>query len=633
MHFGFFVTVHAGQIEFRLFGDREAGRPPLVTLARRGDCCLALMGRLDYQDELRAQMGDGKQSVRADDDGALALAAYERWGEEAIGRLEGEFSLVLYDVRQDLLLAARDPQGGYPLFWTTDRGVIALASSLRPILDLLPQRSLNPEFFAEYQMLPVPAFQEVPCEASAYQGIHRLRGGTVLRIAISTRKASQRVYWNWLDKVEDPGTDDMEPIAEELAHRLRLAVRQRLRGRVAAHFSGGMDSTAVALIARDLLLSEGKAPLDAISLVFERLGSLVKETAYIESALCGQPGIEAHRIPADSVLDYDIFDEAPPHEEPFAGLRGLARDKAMADKAAEIGADTILTGVGADDMFDMLPYHIAELLRLGRIGQAWREARRWAAATNSSPWLFISRFGLGSLVPARLRAGLRGLLRGGSAGPKNLGEGTVAPGVRPEFAGAPALRARGVRNLREIFGACRPVSLSMALSALRAIHGDGPRWFLAGPHGIMLSHPFFDWRVVRLGLGVQARFRQEPGKQKPLLVHALRDVLPQEILTRRRKGHYNEAYFTGLSRNLPALETMIFEAPDELGMLHKPSLIHHLRQTSLGIESCAAGSARLDLTLSLVKWLSMRNRWETLPLEPPAQTVCIPRRQEERAGS
>ena len=162
MHFGFFVTVHAGQIEFRLFGDREAGRPPLVTLARRGDCCLALMGRLDYQDDLRAQMGDGKQSVRADDDGALALAAYERWGEEAIGRLEGEFSLVLYDARQDLLLAARDPQGGYPLFWTTDRGVIALASSLRPILDLLPQRSLNPEFLAEYQMLPVPAFQEVP---------------------------------------------------------------------------------------------------------------------------------------------------------------------------------------------------------------------------------------------------------------------------------------------------------------------------------------------------------------------------------------------------------------------------------------------------------------------------------------
>jgi asparagine synthase (glutamine-hydrolysing) len=305
----------------------------------------------------------------------------------------------------------------------------------------------------------------------------------------------------------------------------------------------------------------------------------------------------------------------------------------MADTAAQVGADTILTGVGADDMLDVLPFHIAELIRRGRIGHAWREARRWATATNSSPWLFIYQFGLVNLVPARLRAGLRALLRGGSAGLRNLGEGTVAPWVRPEFARTHGMWARGVRNLREIFGACRPVSLSLALSSLRAIHGDGPRWFLAAPHGILLSHPFFDVRVVRMGLGIQARFRQEPGKPKPLLVHALRDVLPKEIRTRRRKGHYNEAYFTGLSRNLPALETMIHKAPDDFGLLDKQSLVQHLRQTSLGIEHCAAGSMRLDLTLSLVKWLSMRKQWETLPLEPPAQTVCLPRRQMERAGS
>src|SRR5207245_2293083 len=97
------------------------------------------------------------------------------------------------------------------------------------------------------------------------------------------------------------------------------------------------------------------------------------------------------------------------------------------------------------------------------------------------------------------------------------------------------------------------------------------------------AHPFFDPRVVCLGLGIQASLTPEPGRLKPVLAEAMRGVLPDTIRTRRSKGHFNEVYYLGLSRNLPALEAMIRQAAcDDLGVLNKDVLIHSLQKAALG---------------------------------------------------
>ena len=67
---------------------------------------------------------------------------------------------------------------------------------------------------------------------------------------------------------------------------------------------------------------------------------------------------------------------------------------------------------------------------------------------------------------------------------------------------------------------------------------------------MMLTHPFLDPRVFSLGLGTLSRVRPQPGAQKPILAAAMRGILPECILNRPGKGHFNEAYYMGLSRNL-----------------------------------------------------------------------------------
>src|SRR5262249_17024154 len=202
----------------------------------------------------------------------------------------------------------------------------------------------------------------------------------------------------------DPGTDDIARLGEQFLDLLQGAVRTRVRGTTASHLSGGMDSTSVALIARDCL--EGREPLHTLSLVYHRLPLLARERPYVESAL-GEPGLAPHRINGDEVLDFDKFDTAPAHDEPCPGLMRLcAPHQALTGAAAQAGVATIMTGMGADDLFDMQPFHLTDLLRGGRLWAAWSEASRWARAWNCNVWELLGPNGCANLLPGWMRMGV-----------------------------------------------------------------------------------------------------------------------------------------------------------------------------------------------------------------------------------
>ena len=130
----------------------------------------------------------------------------------------------------------------------------------------------------------------------------------------------------------------------------------------------------------------------------------------------------------------------------------------------------------------------------------------------------------------------------------------------------------------------------------------------------MLSHPFMDPRILSLALGVRLRCRPDADEQKPLLTRAMRDVLPDQIRRRRGKVNFNELYYRGLARNLPALEDLIRTSRiGEFDVIDRNILLDCLRQTALGCETSASRGASLNLTLSLLTWLSIREK------TPPCQ--------------
>lgn len=612
---GFNVFIRGGEAEFDVRDHGLADRPRLVTQAAIADVRAVLMGRLYYRKELGAALNltASELSHRSNDnDAALALAVYRKRGLEGLERLEGDFALVIWDAGAQRLITMRDPTGGYPIFHTMQRGTVAAGTHMGPLLDMLPSRTLNREYLADYLMLSVIPVEESADRRTAYQGVQRVLPGSIVVLHPATDKVEQRRYWNWLDRRLDPGTDDVEELGEKYLALLRDAVRTRLRGRVASHVSGGMDSTAVALIARDCL--KGREPVHALSLVYERFPYLARERPYVESALA-EPGLVPHRINGDNVLTFDGTETVPAHDEPFPGLMRLwPTDCALLGAAAKEGVATVMTGDGADDICAMEPFHLTELLRSGRVLAAYHEASRWARHHDQNIWQVLGPCGVDNLLPAWMRMGVGSWLRGGYASGGRSTEWNIPPWVRRDFARRMDLRGRGLDNLRTTFYACRPVGLSIALWGMRLYYNTFSRLHLAAPQGLMLTHPYLDPRVFSLGLGILSRFRPQPGVQKPILRAAMRGILPECILNRPGKGHFNEVFFSGLARNARSLETLIEQAPAGVEeFLDKGTLMDFLQRAALGNAPDARAVISLNSTLALLLWLGLQQREKCQP--------------------
>ena len=609
---GFYTLSDGHHAELRLAGREQANG--LLSTCAAGDHAVVLLGRIHYREDLMARIGLGVENLDSLDDAALVLAAYRARGSKGLTLLEGNFSLVIWDERRKILIGLRDPMGGYPLYWAQRQGQTALGTSLLGLSRWAQADSIDREYLAEYLMIPCFGQNEPECTNTVYEGIQRVRPGTLVTVPFPSGRVEEQVYWHWLDRLDDPGTDKLEAVAQGYLSRLRDAVRQGMRGTTAAHLSGGMDSTSVYMLALDLL-QEGQGPLHTISLVYDQMRVLAKERPLIEELTRNRARLTPHHILGDDLLNFDGQIEPPYHDEPWPALSTIEVEQARVDVASRHGVVSVLTGHGADEMVDMGPYHIADLLRRGRWLRAWGEACQVARAENASVWSIFYPFGAMNLMPLAIREGPGPWLHNGYTDWDRMDDASIAPWFLPGFARKHRLRERGIASLRRTFHACRPTVLSVALSKILGRTGDLGRWYLSTPRGIHVTHPFLDPRLLCYCLGMHARMSPPPRTTpKPVLADAMRGILPENIRTRPKAGFFNEPYFRGMAKHLQSLQSLVHLARvEEFELLDKEVLIQCLQRSALGIGNKRIQLDRVNLTLSFLKWLSMRETWRRLP--------------------
>lgn len=589
--------------QFRLFESHksDATRPPLVTFARdhQSGTAAVLLGHLCYQDEILSKLPQS-MTQSCTSDAAIALAIYRYIGRKGLEELEGEFSVVVWDGALRQLFALRDPLGSWPLFWRVLRTGVAVSTSLRPLRDLLPDTSLDLDFMAQFIMCPSQGV-ELPTERTPFNEIKRVLPGTMLTIS-STGQVESHRWWDWTSSLSGNDSVTLEEAGEQYAQLFKQAVLQRVqRGRIAAHLSGGMDSSSVVCVARDWMLSGiGEPHLHTMSSVYKR-PTLVGERAYAQMVIEQGGPVEAHFIEADEALDFLWFSEnIPYHDEPYAGLVRLGMEKLLIDTAHQLGADTILTGLGSDELLAAKGLRIADLLRRGQWLAALNEASRLAQASNQGVGSILYRCGIEPAWPILMRDGIGPFLRHGFGRWPNLGTFSIPPWVLPEFARSYKMQSIGIENARRIYGS--PAELSVDLCAIQGSVGDWSGWYLAAPRGMHNSHPFRDSRLLSFCLGLPRAVKEIPGMPKPVLQTAMQGVLPETIRTRRDKKSFNDIYWLGLSKHLPQLEAMVRTSQiNDLGVFDADQLIQVMRQAAVGIGNVPA-SCRINPTLALIAW-------------------------------
>lgn len=611
MQTGVILICEPARDEIHCFEANGKGRPACLSFVQNSDGWVLFWGSLFYHHSPRHQ-----PSAHCDTAAAVVWNRFTEKGLHGLAALEGEFVFVLRDRQRNRTVAMRDPMGSYPLFWSLNNDKLIVGTALNRIQHQLSSAALNPTYVAAFFASPSP-FNELPSHQCAVERVQRVLPGTMIVFDHGAWRMQERCCWNWRDHLIKPRGGEGADAGAMYLETLKAAVAHRLGAATAAHCSGGMDSSAVALLAGELLRHPPKPKkLTTISLVYNQLRELAVDTPYLELALAAGGGDFApHILRADAILDFDGFVDAPAHDEPYPGLWRLGLDRATIAAAADHDADTLLTGLGADEVFDQQPFHLADLLKQNHLRQAWREATRWALADTCNPWEFMIACGWHPAVAADdhwlARVGRR---LGGN------GQMRLPDWLQPAFVKRYDLQDRLHGNLRSIYGGGPTTSLSITLDAIQARRGDFNRWYLGLPMGVRISHPFLDPRVVVQGLALTGGRAPQPGRMKPLLADAMKNILPLPIIERRRKGHFNEVYYQGLARHEEALQELVAHADIE-PFIDKQKLSAAISLAALGglgVSQCR----HLNLALCFTEWLGHgRPSANRMRSHPPTELV------------
>ncbi|MEA3035737.1 MAG: hypothetical protein QOH04_1502 [Sphingomonadales bacterium] len=506
--------------------------------AANGRLALVADVRLDNRGEIEAALGLGGEAARRTSDAALLLAALERWEEEALDRLVGDFAFALWDGKRRRLLLGRDYAGQRPLHFHRGPGFVAFASMPKGLhaLPEIPYR-LNQE-----AALGFLALMPENGPATLFEGVDRVEPGQI--VAITSGGLAPRKYWQpRVDPIALKSPGDYQAAMRE---RIDLAVAACLRGagdRVGAHLSAGLDSSAVAATAAMLL-----RPSDGRVVAYTAVpregydGPFVANTIGDEGALAAataamHPNIDHVLVRTTGRTPLDHLDrQFLLYERPVLNLCNATWADAINDDARARGLNVLLTGQMGNMSFSYAGMeHLPELLARGRLLRL--AATAFALFRGGTRAGTIAAQTIGPFLPRPLWQAI-GRLRGGG---KGLADYSL---IRAEEA---ALQARASRRGLDLSYRPRRDPAATRLWVLaRTDPGTLNKGTLAG-WGLDTRDPTADRRLMEFCLRVPAEQYLRGGMPRALARQGLADRLPDVVLNERLKGLQASDWHEGLT--------------------------------------------------------------------------------------
>ncbi|HEX6630486.1 MAG TPA: asparagine synthase-related protein, partial [Gemmatimonadaceae bacterium] len=436
-------------------GDAAPVRWGAARLYTEPGLTVAADAALYYVDDLVRALAGRRVRAASREPAALIAAAYRAWGANAPARLEGDFAFVLWDEAERRVVAARDFMGRRPLHHALHGGRLGLAADPAALL-ALPGAPAG----LDVAHLAARAAGLLEAADTPYAGVRLLAAGRTLVAEVgrdgAVHDVAIRRHWEPPTFERDDGRR-LDHAADELRDTLAAAVRERLdtAAPTAVWLSGGYDSPAVYGAAQAMAAAGAGAGVHAVSMSYPP-GDPGREDELVEAVAAhwGAP------VRWRRVEEVPVWGDAPAwarrRPQPFAhAFEHWLR--ALAAAAREGGSRVVLDGSGGDQLFQVGPVFLADLVRRGR----WLAARReWRAlGLGGAGWRRAARFAVlpslpawGWRLPALLRGGrpLRGLRAGvapawirraGGLG-EALAERAELPLVRRPGEGAAALESR-----------------------------------------------------------------------------------------------------------------------------------------------------------------------------------------------
>lgn len=492
----------------------DSGKQPIAN--EDGTVWVVFNGEIYNYAELRHDLQQRGHVFRTGTDTECLVHLYEDYGCGLVDHLRGMFAFAIWDTRARQLLLGRDRLGIKPLYYAESADGLVFASEIKPILQC-PHIARALDWRALGHLL---TFLATPSDTSILTGIQKLEPA---RIAVAKAGAPIRVsrYWDVAFEPDDTSTED------ELVERLRallgesVAVHRVSDVPIGAFLSGGVDSSAVvATLAR-----QHNGRVKTFSIGFEESG--FDELQYARD-VAGRIGTEHHDLVIRPDVVRIVEDLTWYLDEPFGDTSAIPTY--MVSQLARQHVKVVLTGDGGDEVFAGYDRYLVEA----------RERAR-------------------DQVPKRLRllAGTFGnALPDGTTGKRFL-QHLALDGSRRYLDASMLFRGGELKQLLTPDAYREVARHNLCAEAFDCLDG-GADWLasiqyfdlnaylpqdiltkvdrMTMAHSVEARPPLLDHRLVEFAATIPAHLRLRDGTTKYLFKKALRGMLPDHIIDRRKQG-------------------------------------------------------------------------------------------------
>ncbi|WP_037558418.1 lasso peptide isopeptide bond-forming cyclase [Spirillospora albida] len=575
-----------------------SGRPWLVgnwpddgiTVAAAGDTRLAVLGTPADAERL-AREADRLTGVAALDRLARGLPG----SRHLVAAIDGRTRV-------------QGDAAGLRLVFHARVGGITVIADRADVLAALTGAPLDTRQIAARLLWPVP--HPLP-HTPLWRGVNAVEPGAHLTVEPDGRARTRR-WWTppEADRPLAAGAADLRAALTEA-----VGIRTSGGGTVSCDLSGGLDSTSICFLA-----AHGEARV--VASTWPGRDPADEDLAWARRAAGHLPEVEHAVWPAeDSPLVYaglhDIDDSL---DEPSIGMMDRARVLSHVPRLVARGSRLHLTGIGGDHIAWCSEAHYHGLLRrrprlaLPRL-RAFRALFDWPPAPMAQALADgrSYRRWLADAVPDLRRPSqppVTGAL-GWDAAPR------LFDWVTPDAERAAA------EVLRDAAATAEPLAPDRGrhadLQAIRACTRIIRQWEqMSARAGLPTASPFLDDRVIEAALAVRPEERVTPWRYKPLLVAAMRGVVPAECLARSNKAEASMDAADGLRAHRADLMALWDDSRlARLGLVDPA----RLRALSARPATPALREAVLYSTIGCEVWLRT--------LERPARGAPVPATEQE----
>ncbi len=268
---------------------------------------------------------------------------YIKYGEKFVSKIEGYFSIAIYDKKENKLILVRDKIGAKPLYYYIEKDTICFASELKAIIKY-------PEFEKKinYRALSLYfRYSYINPPNTIFENTYKLEHGHY--IIWKNGEIQDKIYWDGIEKFNELSKNPIKNF-EEAKENLKDIIKQYLtktiqyNDNVGIYLSGGIDSTLVSSICSNI----SKKTINTFS-----IGFYEEERNEAENAKKNAEYLKTnhHEIYIDKAQLLSTIKKIPKYyDEPFSDGSQLPTI-ILNEFAKENGIKTAITGDGADQLF------------------------------------------------------------------------------------------------------------------------------------------------------------------------------------------------------------------------------------------------------------------------------------------